>query len=121
MQNKKIYLLALLLIVCILSMQTISATEDTGNNEVISANNEKELNLEKNQYDDVSISDDNSEINLEENNYNYKVSESGTDKIKASNEDPLSFNDLNTAINNNTNSTIYLPTNNYYKYDASEE
>ena len=121
MQNKKIYLLALLLLVCILSMQTISATEDTGNNEVISANNEKELNLEKNQYDDVSISDDNSEINLEENNYNYKVSESGTDKIKASNEDPLSFNDLNTAINNNTNSTIYLPTNNYYKYDASEE
>ena len=121
MQNKKIYLLALLLLVCILSMQTISATEDTGNNEVISANNDKELNLEKNQYDDVSISDDNSEINLEENNYNYKVSESGTDKIKASNEDPLSFNDLNTAINNNTNSTIYLPTNNYYKYDASEE
>ena len=121
MQNKKIYLLALLLLVCILSMQTISATEDTGNNEVISANNDKEVNLEKNQYDDVSISDDNSEINLEENNYNYKVSESGTDKIKASNEDPLSFKDLNTTINNNTNSTIYLPTNNYYQYDASDE
>ncbi|WP_295723518.1 hypothetical protein [uncultured Methanobrevibacter sp.] len=109
-----------MLLVCILSISTISATEDTSNNGVISANNNKKVNLEtKYQYDDVSISDDNSQINLEENNYKCKVSESGTNKITTSNGDPLSFKDLNTTINDNTNSTIQLSNN--YKYDKDKD
>ncbi|WP_461463975.1 hypothetical protein [Methanobrevibacter sp.] len=51
--NKKRYLLALLLLVCILSISTISATENTTNKDVISADNNKEYNLETNiQYDE---------------------------------------------------------------------
>ena len=57
MNHKKIYLLTLLFIVCILSIQTISATENTVNKDVISANN-KDTNLETNiPYNDVSTSE----------------------------------------------------------------
>ena len=80
MKNKKIYLLALLLLVCILSISAISAAENTVNKEVISTDNNKETNLETNiQYDDVSTSKENCELNLEEND-NDKEDKSGADE-----------------------------------------
>ena len=121
MKNKKIYLLALLLLVCILSISAISAAENTANKEVISTDNNKETNLETNiQYDDVSTSKENCELNLEEND-NDKEDKSGADETTTDNEDPLTFTNLNTTINNNnnTNSTIYLSHN--YKYDNSTD
>ncbi len=117
MKSKKIYLLALLLLVCILSISTISAAENTTKENVMSADNNQETNVETiNQYDYVSNRDDNSKINLEENNYNDEESESERDKT-TTNDDPLNFNDLNTTINDNTNSTIYLSDN--YKYNST--
>ncbi len=113
MNNKKLYFILLSFIICVLSISTISATENNLNDNVISTDNNKEINVETfNQYDDVSIRIKNSELNEEENYNNDEVSDSGTDKTSSSNEDPLHFTDLNDIINGNTNSTIYL-TNNY--------
>ena len=114
LMNKKLYVLALLFLVCILSISAISATENTTNKDVINADNNKDSNLETNiQYDDVSNSEDNVELKEEENNNKDKGSEAGTDKTTDSN-DELTFTDLNKIINDNTNSTIYLSDN--YKY-----
>ena len=119
MKTKRIYLLVLLFLVCILSITAISATENTTNKDVISADNNKENNLETNiHYDDISTSEDNCKVNLEENDEN-KESKSGTDKTTTINEEPLTFTDLNTAINGNINSTVYL-SNNYKYNDASD-
>ena len=119
MKNKKIYLLALLLLVCILSISTISATENTTNENVISADNNQENNLEiNNQYEDVSNSKENDELNIEETN-NEEQGSSGTDKVTTVNEDPLSFTELNTTINNNTNPIINLTNN--YKYNKDSD
>ncbi len=110
MKNKSIYVLVLLFL-SILSISTISATEHTVNEEVISADNNED-NLETiNQYDDVSTSNENSKINLEVNNDN-EQSKSKTDKTTIVNEGSLTFSDLNKTINDNSNSTIYL-SNNY--------
>ncbi len=120
MKNKNILLLVLLFLVCILSISAISATENTTNKDVISADNNNENNLETNiQYDDVSNSKENIELKEEENNNNDKVSESETDKTLTDNNDELSFTNLNTTINNNTNSTIYLSNN--YKYNNDSD
>ena len=119
MKDKKLYLLFLSFIICILSISAISATENTVNTDVISTDNNKYNNLETNiQYDEVSTSKENSEINIEENNNNDKESESETDKITTDNEGELTFTDLNTTINDNTNSTVYLSNN--YKYEDSD-
>ncbi|WP_461463287.1 hypothetical protein [Methanobrevibacter sp.] len=122
MNDKKLYLVLLSFIICILSISAINATENTASDDVISADNNKEINVETiNQYDDVSTSIKNSELNEEENYNNDKVSESETDKITESNDDPQSFTDLNTAINGNTNSTIYLSNNYQYDDDTDDE
>ena len=118
MKNKKKILLVLLFLVCILSISTISAVENTTNKEVSSADNNKENNLETNiQYNDVSNSKENVELKEEENN-NDEVSESKTDKTTANNAE-LTFTDLNTTINGNNNSTIYLSNN--YKYNNATD
>ena len=121
MNNKKIYLLALLLLVCILSISTISATENTTNKEICNTNN-KENNLEtNNHYDDVSNSNNN-DVELKEKKDTYnddKQDNSGTDETTTTeNEDPLSFTDLNITINGNSNSTIYLSNNYTYNDDS---
>ena len=117
MNNKSIYVLVLLFL-SILSISTISATEHTVNEEVLSADN-NENNLETiNQYDDVSTSNENSKINLEVNNVN-EQSKSKTDKTTIVNEGSLTFSDLNKTINDNSNSTIYL-SNNYTFNGASD-
>ncbi len=120
MKDKKLYLLILSFIICILSISAISATENTVNKDVISDDNNKDNNLETNiQHDEVSTSKENSEINIEENNDNDKESESETDKITTDNEDELSFTALNTTINGNNNSTVYLSNN--YKYSEDSD
>ena len=63
--KKKLPLLLLLFLVCILSISAISATENTTKQEVISANNNKNTNLEiNNQYDEVFTSKEDVEFNL---------------------------------------------------------
>ena len=120
MKTKRIQLLVLMFLVCILSITAISATENTTNKDVISADNNNENNLERNiRYDDISTSEENCEIDLEENDEN-KQSNSRTDQTTAINEEPLTFTDLNTAINGNINSTVYL-SNNYKYNDTSDD
>ncbi len=117
MKNKNIYVLVLLFL-SILSIQAISATEHTVNEEVLSEDN-NENNLETiNQYDDVSTSKESSKINLEVNNDNEQCS-SKTDKTTIVNEGPLTFSDLNKTINDNSNSTIYLSNN--YTYNGGSD
>ena len=121
-KNKKIFLLLLLTLVCILSISTISAAENNRINDVISADNNQENNLEiNNQYYDVSNSQENVELKEEETN-NDKVSESETDKTTTNNAQLTfkDFTDLNTTINGNENSTIYL-SNNYYQYNGTSD
>ena len=120
MKNGKIYLLVLMLLICILSISAISATENTANKDVISADNNKETNLETNiQYDDVSNRKENVELNLEENKNNNKEGQSQTDETTTETNAELSFTNLNTTINGNTNSTIYLSNN--YKYNSATD
>ena len=117
--EKKLYLSVLLILVFILSISTISATEDTTNKDVISVDNNQKINLETNiQYDGVSTSKENVELNLKENN-NDKEDKSGEDETTTDNEDPLNFIDLNNTINGNNNSTIYL--SNDYKFNNDSD
>ena len=61
-----------MLLVCILSISTISATENTVYKDVINVNNDKDNNLEiNNQDNEVSRSKDNSEQILVENHNNF--------------------------------------------------
>ena len=109
MKKKLPLLLLLLFLVCILSISAISATENTANNDVIGADNNKENNLEINIPDDnVSTGKENCVLSLEQNN---------NDELKDSGE--LNFNDLNRIINGNSNSTIYLSNN--YKYNEESD
>ena len=105
--KNKLYLLLLLFLVCILSISAISATENT-TKDVIGTDNNKENNLETNIHDDVSTSKENCELNLEQNN-NDNLKDTGV----------LKFSDLNTTINGNSNSTIYL--SNDYTYDVDSD
>ena len=105
-------------LVCILSVSAISATQDTTNEKVTSIDN-NENDLETNiRYDDVSTSNNNDELILEENNGQDEEIRFRTDKTTA-NDDPLTFTDLNTIINDNDNSTIYLSHN--YKYNNASD
>ena len=120
MKNRKIYLLVLMLLVCILSISAISATEDTANKDIINVDNNIENNLETSiQYDDVSNSKENVELTLEENKNNDKEGQSQKDETTTEGNAELSFKDLNTTINGNTNSTIYLSNN--YKYNNATD
>ncbi|WP_295721650.1 hypothetical protein [uncultured Methanobrevibacter sp.] len=110
MKNKSIYVLALLFLVCILSISAINGTENTSNKNVVNTDNDKNILETNNQYDDVSTSKDNCELNLETNNDNEQCN-SKKDKTTTVNENPLTFSDLNKTINDNSNSTIYLSTN----------
>ena len=106
MEDKKLYILLLSFIICILSISAINATEITTNKDMMSSDNNNDNNLETNiRYDDVTTSEENSEIKIEENN----------DNDKEDDDDPLTFTELNTTINNNTDSTINLSNN--YKYN----
>ena len=121
MNNKYKYLFVLIFFVCILSIFAISLTENTTDKEVIKTSNNKESNLETINYqdDDVSNSNENVELKEKETVNEDRYGKSGTDKTTAENEDPLTFNDLNNAINDNTDSTIYLSHN--YKYNSASD
>ena len=120
MKNKKIFLLILMLLVCILSVQALSATEYTANKEVTSIDNNQKNNIETNiQYDDVSTENKNDELILEENNGREEERKSETDETTAETNAELSFSELNTTINGNDNSTIYLSNN--YKYNDKRD
>ena len=119
MKNKNIYIFLLMFLVCILSISAISATENTSKEVTNTDNKEYSLETTTNQYNDVSNSNDNVELKKEENVNDNRQGKSGTDKTTAENDDPLSFRDLNTAINGNTNSTIYLSHN--YKYNSATD
>ena len=119
MKNKNIYIFLLMFLVCILSISAISATENTSKEVTNTDNKEYSLETTTNQYNDVSNSNDNVELKKEENVNDNRQGESGTDKTTAENDDPLSFSDLNTTINGNTNSTIYLSHN--YKYNSATD
>ena len=107
-----------MLIVCILSISTISATENTANKEITNTEINQETNI---QYDDISTSNMNDELILEENNGRNEESRFRTDKTTTTNEDPLTFTDLNTTINDNDNSTIYLSNNYKYNNDSDDK
>ncbi len=121
MKNKNIYIFLLMFLVCILSISVISATSEiTSNKQITSTDNNVENNIETNIcYDDVSISNMNDELILEENNGRDEESGYRTDKTTESNDDPLTFTELNKTINDNTNSTIYLSQN--YKYNNASD
>ena len=116
-KNSK-YLFVFIFFVCILSISAISATENNTSKEVINTDN-KEYSLEtvNHHYDDVSHSNENVEFKEKENNNEQSKSE--TDKTTSENEDPLSFTDLNTTINGDGNSTIYLSHN--YTYNNATD
>ena len=116
-KNSK-YLFVFIFFVCILSISAISATENNTSKEVINTDN-KEYSLEtvNHHYDDVSHSNENVELKEKENNNEQSKSE--TDKNTSENEDPLSFTDLNTTINGDGNSTIYLSHN--YTYNNATD
>ena len=116
-KNSK-YLFVFIFFVCILSISAISATENNTSKEVINTDN-KEYSLEtvNHHYDDVSHSNENVELKEKENNNEQSKSE--TDKTTSENEDPLSFSDLNTTINGDGNSTIYLSHN--YTYNNATD
>ena len=116
MYNKNKYLLVFLFIVCILSISAISATENTSK-EVTTNSKEYSLETVNPHYDDVSHSNENVEFKEKENNNEQSKSE--TDKTTSENEDPLSFSDLNTTINGDGNSTIYLSHN--YTYNNATD
>ncbi len=116
MYNKNKYLLVFLFIVCILSISAISATENTSK-EVTTNSKEYSLETVNHHYDDVSHSNENVEFKEKENNNEQSKSE--TDKTTSENENPLSFTDLNTTINGDGNSTIYLSHN--YTYNNATD
>ena len=105
-----------MVIVCILSISAISATENTANKEVTNTEINQETNI---QYDDVSTSNMNDELILEENNGRDEESRFRTDKTTTTNDNSLTFTELNKTINDNTKSTIYLSNN--YKYDNNSD
>ena len=117
-KNSK-YLFVFIFFVCILSISAISATENTTDKEVIKTSNNKESNLETINYQDDDVSNSNENVELKEKENNNEQSKSETDKTTAENEDPLSFSDLNTIINGDGNSTIYLSHN--YRYNSATD
>ena len=117
-KNSK-YLFVFIFFVCILSISAISATENTTDKEVIKTSNNKESNLETINYQDDDVSNSNENVELKEKENNNEQSKSETDKTTSENEDPLSFTDLNTTINGDGNSTIYLSHN--YTYNNATD
>ena len=117
-KNSK-YLFVFIFFVCILSISAISATENTTDKEVIKTSNNKESNLETINYQDDDVSNSNENVELKEKENNNEQSKSETDKTTSENEDPLSFSDLNTTINGDGNSTIYLSHN--YTYNNATD
>lgn len=114
--NKKIYVCFWFLFY-ILCIHAISATDNTTNSELSNTHNIQKNHLETNvQYDDVS---DNKDTKLSLNENNHKQDKSSTDKT--TNEDSLTFSDLNTTINNISNSTINLSNNYKYNGDSDSE
>ena len=111
--NKKIYV-SIFCLFLILSIQSISATDNTTNDELSNIYNIQNNNLESNvQEEDVSTENNGTKLSLNEQD---KFS---TDK--KTNEDSLTFTDLNNTINDNSNSTINLSNNYKYNGDLDSE
>ena len=111
--NKKIYV-SIFCLFLILSIQAISATDNTTNDELSNIYNIQNNNLESNvQEKDVSTDNNGTKLSLNEQD---KFS---TDK--KTNEDSLTFTDLNNTINDNSNSTINLSNNYKYNGDLDSE
>ena len=113
MLNKKIYV-SIFCLFLILSIQAISATDNTTNDELSNIYNIQNNNLESNvQEEDVSTENNGTKLSLNEQD---KFSSD-----KKTNEDSLTFTDLNNTINDNSNSTITLSNNYKYNGDLDSE
>ena len=111
--NKKIYV-SIFCLFLILSIQAISATDNTTNDELSNIYNIQNNNLESNvQEEDVSTENNGTKLSLNEQD---KFSSD-----KKTNEDSLTFTDLNNTINDNSNSTINLSNNYKYNGDLDSE
>ncbi len=111
--NKKIYV-SIFCLFLILSIQAISATDNTTNDELSNIYNIQNNNLESNvQEEDVSTENNGTKLSLNEQD---KFSSD-----KKTNEDSLTFTDLNNTINDNSNSTITLSNNYKYNGDLDSE
>ena len=113
MLNKKIYV-SIFCLFLILSIQAISATDNTTNDELSNIYNIQNNNLESNvQEEDVSTENNGTKLSLNEQD---KFSSD-----KKTNEESLTFTDLNNTINDNSNSTINLSNNYKYNGDLDSE
>ena len=111
--NKKIYV-SIFCLFLILSIQAISATDNTTNDELSNIYNIQNNNLESNvQEEDVSTENNGTKLSLNEQD---KFSSD-----KKTNEESLTFTDLNYTINDNSNSTINLSNNYKYNGDLDSE
>ena len=111
--NKKIYV-SIFCLFLILSIQAISATDNTTNDELSNIYNIQNNNLESNvQEEDVSTENNGTKLSLNEQD---KFSSD-----KKTNEESLTFTDLNNTINDNSNSTITLSNNYKYNGDLDSE
>ena len=111
--NKKIYV-SIFCLFLILSIQAISATDNTTNDELSNIYNIQNNNLESNvQEEDVSTENNGTKLSLNEQD---KFSSD-----KKTNEESLTFTDLNNTINDNSNSTINLSNNYKYNGDLDSE
>ena len=113
MLNIKIYV-SIFCLFLILSIQAISATDNTTNDELSNIYNIQNNNLESNvQEEDVSTENNGTKLSLNEQD---KFSSD-----KKTNEESLTFTDLNNTINDNSNSTINLSNNYKYNGDLDSE
>ena len=111
--NIKIYV-SIFCLFLILSIQAISATDNTTNDELSNIYNIQNNNLESNvQEEDVSTENNGTKLSLNEQD---KFSSD-----KKTNEESLTFTDLNNTINDNSNSTINLSNNYKYNGDLDSE
>ena len=128
MKNQRYFYLALIFILCMISISAVSAATDSAS-DITSANVNQELILEESIDDDVStsINEYDDELILEENNANALDSESNVETTNINSQsgnneiltapNAKNFTELNRTINGNNNATIYL--NDDYTFDSS--
>lgn len=107
--------LALILLVCIISISAVSAADDAAS-DILSANDNQELIMEETIHEDVSTNtDDNEKIILEKND---KAALGSADEKTPLRDAPKSFDQLNDDINGNDQNEIDLSSD--YKYTAGD-
>ena len=107
--------LALILLVCIISISAVSAADDAAS-DILSANDNQELILEETIHEDVSANvDDNEKLILEKTD---KAALGSTDEKTQLKDEPKNFDQLNDDINGNDQNEIDLSSD--YKYSAGD-